>query len=94
VTITDADGIRLSGAVVVIDEGRQAGDILAFTDDPDDDITGTFNADTGVLTFTGVADIAAYQALLRTVTFDIGSTPVNSVREISFEVTDNSDARM
>ncbi len=91
-TITDADGIRLSGAVVIIDEGRQTDDVLAFTDDPDDDITGEFDADTGLLTFTGTADLAAYQALLRTVTFDMGATPTTGLREISFAVTDVSGA--
>ncbi len=85
-TVSDVDTAQLSGAVVTIDEGRLDGDVLAFT--AVDGITGTFDAPTGVLTFTGDADVADYQTVLRSVTLDFGATPAAGQRQVTFEVTD------
>ena len=67
-TLADPDNDAIIQATVTIDD-YSAGEILAFT--PQDDITGSFNAETGVLTFTGKQSVAEYQSILRTVTFQV-----------------------
>ncbi|MBI5279529.1 MAG: cadherin domain-containing protein [Burkholderiales bacterium] len=64
--LSDPDNTPLSGATVVISDG-QAGDMLAFTGSSG--ITGSYDAGTHTLTLTGSALAAAYQAVLRTVTY-------------------------
>lgn len=83
-TVTAGDTSQLSGAVVTIDEGIVAGDGLNFTEV--DGITGTVAG--GVLTFTGDADVADYQTVLRSITFDTTATLTAGQRRITFEVTD------
>ena len=85
-TISDSDTTQLSGAVVTIDDGRVAGDVLAFT--AVEGITGSYAADTGVLTFTGDADVADYQTVLRSVTLDFAATVAAGQRRVTFETTD------
>ena len=56
-------------------------------------ITGSYNATTGVLTLTGTASIADYQAALRAVKFatsDSSASP--AARTVSFTVTDSAAA--
>lgn len=88
ISITDSDSTQLSQAIVTIDEGRIDGDVLAFT--PQAGITGTFDASTGVLTLTGDASIANYEAVLRSITFGISDAANLSQRTLSIEVTDVS----
>ena len=89
ITIADSNNEQLSQATVTIDEGRIDGDVLAFTQQAG--ITGTFDAATGVLTFTGDASLADYETVLRSVTFGI-SDPANiGQRTLSIEVTDISN---
>src|SRR5262249_42088382 len=68
-TVTDSDSANLIKASVAIDSATYASgqDVLAFTPQPG--ITGSFNATTGVLSLTGSASPAAYQAALRSVTY-------------------------
>ena len=89
ITITDSDSELLSQAIVTIDEGRLDGDVLAFTEQ--DGIDGTFDATTGVLTFTGDASLSDYQAVLRSVTFGVGDAADIGQRTLSIEVTDVSN---
>ncbi|MHC1481395.1 DUF4347 domain-containing protein, partial [Frateuria aurantia] len=68
-------------------------DVLSFTNDgvTMGDITGSYNAVTGVLTLTasGGATIAQWQAALRSVTYtDVMVTPNDATRTISFALTD------
>jgi hypothetical protein len=66
-TVTNAAG-NLSGATVTISSGRvSTQDVLVFINQPG--ITGSFNTGTGVLTLTGSASAAAYQAALRSVAY-------------------------
>lgn len=64
-TASDVDDALLERATVRIDEGREPGDELRFTDT--NAITGDY--DDGTLTLTGSASVAAYEAALRTVAF-------------------------
>ncbi len=93
-TVSDVDSNgNLTGATVAINSGFIAGDALAFTNQ--NGITGSYNAATGVLTLSGTASIANYQAALESITY--GFTPGNgdptggggnTARTISWSVTD------
>ncbi len=96
-TIDDADQVIIQGATVAITTGFMVGDTLGFTNSGG--ITGSYNAATGVITFTGNASFAAYQTVLDSITYvNAGDNPTNygasPTRVISFTVTDgllNSD---
>ena len=62
------DGGNLAGATVSISGGFRSGqDSLLFTNQGG--IRGSWNGQTGVLTLSGSASIAAYQAALRSVVY-------------------------
>ncbi|WP_156448700.1 hypothetical protein [Mycobacterium sp. NAZ190054] len=82
--LLDADSATMTGAVVSIVGGATAGESLGWT--PQDGISGTYTD--GVLTFEGSATVAAYQQLLRSVTFSTTSEALASIKSISFVVTD------
>ena len=88
--VGDADDTSLEGATVSITGGFQAGeDVLAFADQ--NGITGSYNATTGVLTLTGTASDAAYQAALRAVAYtNTSDTPDTGNRTIGFTVADGT----
>lgn len=90
-TIVDPDNSVLEGATVSIVANFQASeDRLTFTATPG--ITGTYNTGTGVLTLVGTATLAAYQNLLRSVSYSNLSDNPNSVtRTIRFSVFDGLD---
>jgi VCBS repeat-containing protein len=89
-TITAPDGYAtLSGATISIGLGFTSGqDVLSFTNQ--NGITGSYNAGNGLLTLSGVASVADYQAALRSVAFSDpdGSNPTTGDRTISFQVDD------
>ena len=89
ITINDSDSEQLSQAIVTIEEGRIDGDVLAFTEQAG--IIGTFDASTGVLTFTGDASLADYEAVLRSITFGVSDAANLGQRTLSIEVTDISN---
>ncbi|MCV7372433.1 hypothetical protein H5P33_06875 [Mycolicibacterium arabiense] len=80
-TIVDADSSSASGATVTIGGYTNGADTLGYNGSGP--ISGTFNAATGVLTLSGTASIAEYQAALRSVTFastaGVGLKPVTIV---------------
>ena len=89
-TLVDGDSADMSGATVTITD-LVAGDVLGFTNQ--NGITGSFDAGAGVLTLSGTATRAQYEAALRSVTF--GSSSENPAtgagagdRVISFQVRD------
>ena len=86
--VTDSDSTELSGATVSITGNFAAGqDQLLFTDQ--NGITGSFNA--GVLTLTGTASVANYQAALRSVQYqNTSEAPSILTRTVTFQVTDTS----
>ncbi len=89
-TLSDADNANLSSATVTISAGFAAGqDTLAFTDQ--NGISGSWNAGTGVLTLSGSATVANYQAALRSITYvNASDNPSTSTRTVSFVVNDGS----
>jgi VCBS repeat-containing protein len=91
-TVNDDDDQVVTGATVAIAAGFQtADDQLAFTSRSG--ITGSYAAGAGVLTLTGAASLADYQAVLRSVTF-AASDPAASpaARRVLFQVTDSNGA--
>ena len=92
IEIEDPDDINLEGATVTISIAYVEGeDFLDFTNEFGVS-NGGFNATLGVLTLTGSASIANYQAALRKVTYENTSdTPDLSTRTVEF-VVDDGDA--
>ena len=85
ITVTSSDS-DLTGATMTISSGTlQSGDTLSFTNTSA--ITGSFSG--GVLTLTGSATPAQYQAALRSVQFSTTSTNA-TVRSISVVAIDGS----
>jgi VCBS repeat-containing protein len=91
-TLSDDDDSTFGGATVSITSGfSSANDTLNFTNQ--NGITGSYNATTGVLTLTGNASLANYEAALRSVEFftsDSSTSP--AARTVSFSVTDSVGA--
>ncbi|MFB1294841.1 Ig-like domain-containing protein [Mycobacterium sp. pW049] len=87
VRILDADSSDMSKAVITIVGGPVSGDMLSFT--PQTGIDGSYNSVTGVLTFTGSASAAAYEQVLRSVTFATGSGALATIKSLSIVVTDD-----
>lgn len=88
-TISDVDDTTLAGATVTIAAGRTAADVLAVTDTAE--ITGSYDASSGVLTLTGTASLADYQTLLRSVRFS-RSPLLAGDRTISFAVANGASS--
>ncbi|WP_224742344.1 beta strand repeat-containing protein, partial [Cysteiniphilum sp. SYW-8] len=87
-TVNDADDTNIESASVTISNNYVNGeDILAFANTAN--ITGSFNAGTGVLTLTGSDTLANYQAALRSVTYqNTSDNPSTLARTVSFVVND------
>ncbi len=79
------DGIApITGATVTVGQGYQSGDVLTFQNQAG--ITGSYDAAKGIMTLTGSATPAAYQAALASITFSNtrGATPTTALRTITF----------
>ncbi len=87
-TVTSPATATLAGATVTVSSGLAAGqDVLAFA--AQSGIAGSYNADSGVLTFTGTATVSAYANELRSVTYrDTNAATPYGTRAISFQVSD------
>jgi FG-GAP-like repeat len=83
-------GSNLKGATVSIGAGLLPGDALTVGS-PQGGITSSYNAGTGVLTLSGSASRAAYQAELDSVTFASAGALNPGSRTISWSVTDGSN---
>jgi hypothetical protein len=86
----DVDNANLTGATVQIAANFVAGeDVLAFTNQ--NGISGSWNAGTGVLTLSGSATVAQYQAALRSITYiNSSDNPSTATRTVSFVVSDGA----
>ena len=87
-TIADPDDTNIESATVAITSGF-AGlqDVLAFTDQ--NGITGTYDADNGILTLTGSASLADYETAFQKVTYENTSDdPSTAIRTLSITVND------
>jgi hypothetical protein len=89
-TVTDADNASLGSATVSISVNYASGqDVLALADQ--NGITGNWNAGTGVLTLSGSATVAQYQAALRSITYvNTSDAPSAATRTVSFVVNDGT----
>jgi Ca2+-binding RTX toxin-like protein len=90
ITVSDVDSANLVSATVSITSGfASAQDTLAFTNQ--NEIAGSYNSSTGILTLTGSATIANYQTALRSVTYTNSSdNPTTTPRTVSFVVNDGT----
>jgi gliding motility-associated-like protein len=88
--VTDADNTTLASATVSITGNFHSGqDVLSFTNQ--NGITGIYNSSTGVLSLTGTASLANYQAALRSIAYNNTSDNPNTAnRTISFVVNDGA----
>ncbi|MDP7014793.1 MAG: hypothetical protein QGG36_03240 [Pirellulaceae bacterium] len=88
--VGDVDDTTLQSARITIAANFVSGeDVLAFTDTLN--ISGNYSSGTGVLTLTGSDTIAAYQAALRSITYENTSdNPSTATRTIDFLVNDGS----
>jgi microcystin-dependent protein len=92
-TVTDASSTTLVSAAVRI-LGFTSGDTLNFTDTAH--ITGSYNANIGVLTLSGTDTVADYQAALRSITYSFSGSGDPTIggadpsRVITWAVSDGS----
>jgi uncharacterized repeat protein (TIGR02543 family) len=95
-TVTDADSTALASATVTISSGFvSAEDLLSYTNDGSHgNISGSFNASTGVLTLSSSgasATVAQWQSAVRAVTYTNSSgTPTFANRTVTFVVSDGN----
>jgi hypothetical protein len=91
ITVSDVDDTNLEGAAVSITSNFSSadGDKLALVPSPQNGISGSYNSATGILTLTGSATKANYQAALASITFsNTSNTPSTATRTVSFKVND------
>jgi len=88
ITVSDVDDVSLtSGEVRISSNFVATEDVLNFSNQ--NGISGSYNAGTGVLTLTGAATLAQYQAALRSVTYtNTDGTPTVNTRQVRFVVND------
>jgi VCBS repeat-containing protein len=87
VSLTDIDSTLMGGATVKITSGLATGDVLSFNAIAGNPITATYNA--GVLTLTGQATIAQYQAAIQAVTYQNARDDLASgTRTLEVQFTD------
>ena len=91
-SVSDASSTTLSSATVAITSGFLAGDTLEYA--PTADISKRYDPSTGVLSLSGVASLAAYQATLDTVSYTYAGDPTNggadTTRVITWSVNDGT----
>lgn len=88
-TVSDPDsGGNLAGATIKIASGFVSGDTLSFADLHD--ITGHYDAATGILTLSGIDTLAYYQTALESIRFSTPGTTGTGSRTIEWSVTDGS----
>ncbi len=90
IQVSDEEGDAIVAAVIAIDSGYTADDLLLFEN------TETISATQaeGALTLTGNASVAAYQEALRSVAFqNTSDQPITAPRTLRFEVTDATGGR-
>ena len=85
-TLSDVDDTSITGATVSL-SSVLSGDALAFTNQ--NGITGSYNSGTGVMTLSGSASLANYQAALRSVKYlTTSDNPSAATRTVTFRASD------
>ena len=97
VDIADADSDFMFGATVEISNNYNNGDVLGYVAPANNPITASWNASTQILTLSGTATKAQYEAALKAVTF-YATTPgglwnLGEIRTIRIAVTDDSNVK-
>jgi hypothetical protein len=87
--LTVSTSSSLPRFTVSVASNFSSGDVLSYTGALPSGVSASYASGTGVLTFTGSATAANYQALLRTVTFSTTSSSTAS-RTITFSASDPS----
>jgi ELWxxDGT repeat protein len=91
-TASDPDNLNLAGATVSISGGFFTGDALSFTNSGA--VTGSYNSNTGVLTFTGSDSLATYNTVLQSVRYNGGENPTDfgsdTHRSLTWSVNDGT----
>ncbi|MBL4827584.1 MAG: hypothetical protein JKY66_07710, partial [Spongiibacteraceae bacterium] len=91
-TVGDVDDTNIESATITISGGLVTSeDVLSFT--AASGITGSYNSATGVLSLSGSATLAQYEAVLETVTYDNTNddNPTGGNRTITWVVNDGED---
>jgi hypothetical protein len=89
ILVHDVDSLTLASAKVAITGGLDAAhDSLGFVNQHG--IVGSYDSTTGVLTLTGTASVADYQAALASVTFASTTTQPTGSRTVQWTVDDGS----
>jgi ELWxxDGT repeat protein len=93
-TVSDADDTNIAGATLQVGGGFIAGqDLLTInggTSGTSGTISWSYNGGTGLLTLTGSATLAAYQALLRQAGFESTSNAPGASRTVTWKVNDGT----
>lgn len=90
-TISDVDSTQLSRLVIQIDNLQDAGDETLTADTAGTGLASNYDDTTGVLTITGVADIADYEQVLNSLQYNNAADEPNpAARTISVVATDTS----
>ncbi|MCK5831800.1 MAG: DUF4347 domain-containing protein, partial [Methylococcales bacterium] len=89
ITLTDPDDVIESATIQVTSNYQIGEDLLAFTNA--NGISGSWDSATGILSLSGSASVANYQAALRSITYiNNDEAPSNAARTFSFTVDDGS----
>jgi CSLREA domain-containing protein len=88
ISLNDVDSVNLSSAVISL-SNAEAADTFTFINQ--NNITGTFNSTTKVLTLTGSSSVANYQTAIRSITFSsTADLFAQTSKGISVRVNDGS----
>jgi hypothetical protein len=91
VSIADADSVMLTSATIMLGSNRQPDDVLSFIGPAGPITASAYDPATGVLTLTGAATLAEYQAALRQVVYSNSSAaPFTGTRIIEVTVNDGT----
>ena len=95
-TVTDGSATTLASTTVAVTGGFHSGDVLGFTNDGATmgNITGSYNAATGVMTLSSsgaIATLAQWQSALQSITYtNTLVTPDTTTRTIGFTAVDGA----
>ncbi|HET6152681.1 MAG TPA: Ig-like domain-containing protein [Marmoricola sp.] len=92
VVVADLDNANLASATVQITANDTSTDVLALASPPSG-ISASYASATGLLTLSGSASVASYQAALRAVTFlNTSENPLSAARTITYLVNDGTSS--
>ncbi len=92
ITVTDADSATLTGGTVSLSTNFASGqDVLGMNPNPQNGITATYSAGTGVLTLSGSSTVVSYRTALRSVSYtNTSDTPSTALRTVTILANDGA----